>query len=182
MSAPKQINIKESIEYLRKLLKSSNYMISNRIKVIIELKKHEDTGISKREVSEIVGVNHNSVQKWRTMYINGGITAILHSTKKDGRPSVITALEHQAIEAKLKDPNNGLRGYIELLAWIEKEFKKSIKYNTLLKYSIHHFGSKVKVARKSHIKKDAEAVSTFKKTSDKSVEKSPKKPEKNTKV
>ena len=76
-----------------------------------------------------------------------------------------------AIEKKLKDPKNGLRGYVELQAWIEQEFKKQVKYNTLLKYSIKNFGSKVKVARKSHIKKDEMAVDTFKKTSVKSVRK-----------
>lgn len=58
---------------------------------------------------------------------------------------------------------------MELLDWIKNEFKKEIKYNTLLKYSIKNFGSKVKVARKSHIKKDEEAVKAFKKTSVKSA-------------
>ena len=37
-------------------------MISNRIRVLIEIKKHETTGISKRAVADIVGVNQNSVQ------------------------------------------------------------------------------------------------------------------------
>lgn len=102
--------------------------------------------------------------------------------KKTGfRPSVFTKDEHASIEKKLKDPKNGLRGYVELLDWIENEFKKQIKYNTLLKYSIKNFGSKVKVARKSHIKKDEEAVSTFKKTSVKSAKKLLKTKEINTK-
>lgn len=65
----------------------------------------------------------------------------------------------------MHDPQNGLRGYIELLSWAEEEFKKSIKYNTLLKYATRHFGSKIKTARKSHAKKDDDAVNTFKKTS-----------------
>ena len=47
----------------------------------------------------------------------------------------------------------------------EKEFKKELKYNTILKYAVKNFGSKVKVARKSHVKKDGESVITFKKTS-----------------
>ncbi|MBK7739611.1 MAG: winged helix-turn-helix domain-containing protein [Saprospiraceae bacterium] len=49
--------------------------------------------------------------------------------------------------------------------WIEQEFKKEVRYNTILKYAMRHFGSRVKVARKSHVKKDSEAVITFKKTS-----------------
>lgn len=164
MSAPKQIKITESISELKKLQKNSIAMIATRIKVIIEFKKNEDKGISKRAVADAVGVNHNSVQTWRTLYEQGGIEAILKHDRKDGRPSNITAEEHKLIEQKLHDPKNGLRGYVELLTWVEEEFKKTIKYNTLLKYATRHFGSKVKVARKSHVKKDADAVNTFKKT------------------
>ena len=43
------------------------------------------------------------------------------------------------MEQKLKDPFNGLTGYVELKEWIEKEFKKEVKYNTLLKYCMKQF-------------------------------------------
>jgi hypothetical protein len=46
-----------------------------------------------------------------------------------------------------------------------------MKYITLVKYAERHFGSKIKVARKSHVKKDEEAVVAFKKTSLKNVRK-----------
>ena len=85
--------------------------------------------------------------------------------KREGRPSLISKAEHKKLESKLKDPTNGLRGYTALQTWVEKEFNKSIKYNTLLKYAMRHFQSKVKVARKSHVKKDVEAVEDFKKNS-----------------
>lgn len=171
MSSPKQIQIKESINELRKLQKKSIPMIANRIRVLIELKKHESTGISKRAVADSVGVNQNSVQTWRTMYASGGIDAILNYQKREGRPSVLTKEEHQKIEEKLKDPKNGLRGFTELQNWVEQEFDKVILYNTLFKYSQRHFGAKVKVARKSHVKKDEKAVEDFKKTSIVSVKK-----------
>lgn len=171
MSSPKQIIIKETMPQLRKLQKDSIPMIANRIKVLIEFKKNESTGISKRVVADTVGVNHNSVQSWRTLYEQGGIEAILKHDRKEGWPSAITVEEHKLIEKKLHNPKNGLRGYVELLNWVEAECKKTIKYNTLLKYSMRHFGSKVKVARKSHVKKDEEAVTTFKKTSVKAAKK-----------
>ncbi len=72
---------------------------------------------------------------------------------------------------KLKDPKNGIRGYTELLEWVRKELFKDMKYITLVKYTQRHFGSKIKVARKSHVKKDEEAVAAFKKTSVKNVRK-----------
>ena len=171
MASPKQLHISESISELRKLQKASIPMIANRIKAIIEFKKHEKTGISKRAVADNIGVNHNSVQTWRKMYGHGGIEAILHYQKQSGRPSEISRAEHTQIEKKLKDPKNGLRGYVELLGWMETEFNKTFKYNTVLKYAYRHFQSKVKVARKSHVKKDEEAVAGFKKTLVKTVKK-----------
>ena len=63
---------------------------------------------------------------------------------------------------KLNDPKNGIRGYSELLEWVKEELGKDMKYITLVKYTEFHFGSKIKVARKSHVKKDEEAVASFK--------------------
>lgn len=181
MALPKQIHIKESLTELKAILKSSSALIAPRIRVLISLKENEKHGISKREVADIVGVNHNSVQTWRTMYIKGGLKLVQSHNKKGFKPSIFSPEEHAAIEQKLKNPKNGLRGYVELKAWIEEEFERQVKYNTLLKYSIKNFGSKVKVARKSHIKKDDNAVESFKKTSIRSVKKPSKTKVKTTK-
>lgn len=174
MSLPKQLIVKESLGALRQLQKKSIPMIATRIKALIEFKKHESTGISKRAVADAVGVNHNSVQAWRKLYETGGINTLLSYEKQTGRPSGISEQEHTKLAAKLKDPKNGLRGYVELLNWMEKEFNKTFKYNTILKYAYRHFQTAIKVARKSHIKKDDEAVDTFKKTSVKNVKHYPK--------
>jgi transposase len=170
MSFPKIIEIKESTTELKALLKSSIPLIAIRIRCLLVIKKHT-YGISKRELSEILGVNPNSVQTWRTLYLKGGIEAITRHNKTGHKPNILSKEEHLRIENKLKDPKNGLRGYVELQDWVEKELNKTIKYNTLLKYSIRHFGSSVKVARKSHVNKDMDKVEDFKKTSVKSVKK-----------
>lgn len=176
MSAPKSIQVKESVNELKKLLKSASRLIFPRIRMLLEIKKHEASGgISKRMLADAISVNHNSIQTWRTLYEKGGIEHLMKYTKNEGRPTILTAQEHQAIKDKLNDSKNGLRGYVELLDWVESTFKKEIKYNTLLKYTNREFGARVKVARKSHVKKDPEAVSAFKKTSLKYVKKPAKK-------
>lgn len=172
MSRPKQLEIKESLQDLRSIQKKAQPLIAVRLRVLIAIKEAGAKGISKRELADKVGVNHNSIQSWRNMYTTGGIEAICSHGRIGFKPSVFTTAEHLAIEQKLNDPLNGLRGYVELQNWIEKEFNKEVKYNTLLKYSIKNFGSSVKVARKSHIKKDEDAVVAFKKTSVKAVKKS----------
>lgn len=177
MAHPKKIIVKETLEELRRLQKRSVPLIAIRIRSLIETKKSGETGISKRELAARIGVDPNSIQSWRKLYEQGGIASILHHGRVGFKPSILNAEEHAAVEAKLNDPQNGLRGYVELKQWIEQEFGKKMLYNTVLKYCVRHFASKSKVARKSHVKKDEEAVRTFKKTSVNSVGKlSEKKP------
>jgi len=73
MSIPKLFLIKESQSEIKKLIKSSTPIISKRLQVLLVFKKHEKTGISKREVAVQLGVNHSSVQTWCSTYISGGV-------------------------------------------------------------------------------------------------------------
>lgn len=165
MALPLQITIKESITELRSLQRKNGELIGKRMQVLIEIKRHEKTGISKRDLSALTGVNHNSIVKWRTIYNSQGIAPLLKHGRVGGfKKSVVSEVEHKAIEKKLNDPKNGIRGYVELQDWIKKELGKDILYITLVKYTKRHFGSKIKVARKSHVKKDLASVDTFKKT------------------
>jgi transposase len=172
MALPLQITVTETIKELRHLQRDASDLIRKRMLMLIEIKKHEKTGISKRDLSTLTGINHNSIVKWRKIYNTSGISPLLKHGRKGGfKKSVVTQEEHKQIEKKLKTANNGIRGYVELLDWVKTELNKEMKYITLLKYTKRHFGSKIKVARKSHVKKNDEAVAAFKKTSDKNVKK-----------
>jgi len=165
MAHPLPIIVKESIPELRKLRRQHGELIGKRLLMLIEIKKHEKTGISKRDLSAITGINHNSIVTWRTQYNQAGIEPLLMHGRVGGfRKSVVTQEEHQQIETKLKVPANGIRGYVELLEWVKTRLQKDMKYITLVKYAQRHFGSKIKVARKSHVKKDEVSIDTFKKT------------------
>jgi hypothetical protein len=70
---PNKIVIKESLSELKELERKSGHLIGKRLRILIAFKKYEETGISKRAVSENTGINHNSVtqkpiwhvyQKW----------------------------------------------------------------------------------------------------------------------
>ena len=172
MAKPLQISIKESISDLRALQRKNGQLISSRLEVLIVIKKHEQQGgISKRDLSAKTGANHNSIVKWRKMYLSGGIDTLLKHGRVGFKPSIISKSEHKQLEVKLKDPNNNLQGYTELLQWAKTTWNKDLNYTTLYEYCRRNFGSKIKTARKSHIKKDEKAVEAFKKTS---VEKSKK--------
>ena len=171
MAHSKKMVIKETEKEIKNLLKQSIPFIGQRLKVLLILKQNEETGISKREVAKLALVDPNSVQKWRTLYLNAGIDGLLKHKKTGFRPSVFSQEEHLKIKEKLNDPQNGLQGYVELKEWIENESGKVFNYNTLLYYCIRNFKSSVKVARKNHVKKDEGQGDAFKKTSEEFVRK-----------
>jgi len=172
MSAPKPFQIKESESEIKQLMKKSNSMIAKRLQALLVFKRNEDNGISKRLVSDEIGVNHNSVQTWRRLYIEGGIKLLMSHSNIGYKPSKINDDQEQALKKKLENPHNGMVGFIELLDWFNKTFETSINYKTFHGFVVRKFNAKIKVARKSHIEKDVQAVEAFKKTSVKSVKKS----------
>lgn len=172
MAKPMIILVKESKDEIKRVLKASIPFIQPRLRMLLLIKKNEATGISKIDLANTLMVSPTSIRTWRQLYLNGGIELLIKHNKTGFKPSLLTKDEETKIEAKLKDASNGLRGYKELVVWINDEFNKDLKYNTILKFCIRKFKSKSKVARKSHIKKDIEAVEAFKKTSAKIVKNS----------
>lgn len=171
MAAPKYFQIKESVSQIKTMIRNSPPMISKRLQALLVFKQHEHEGISKREVAFEIGVNHNSVQAWRKAYIEGGIPLLISHSKKSNVVSVITKEQELIIKEQLENPNNGFVGFTEFLQWFNENQKTDIKYKTFYAFLVRKFNAKVKVARKSHIKKDPKAVDSFKKISIKPVKK-----------
>ncbi len=171
MSAPKLFTIKESENEIKKLIKSSTPIISKRFQALLIFKRHEKTGISKREVADEIGVNHNSIQTWRSAYTSGGIKQLKQHFNTGYKPSFIVGDQEAALKQKLNDPSNRIVGFVELLDWFNTTFNTDIKYKTFHGLVVRKFKAKIKVARKVHLKKDIIAVEAFKKTSIKSAKK-----------
>lgn len=70
------------------------------------------------------------------------------------KPSVISDIEHNGLKEILSSPSNGIQGYKELKQWLEDTYNREIPYTTLAAYCIRKFSTKIKVACKSHTKKE----------------------------
>lgn len=133
--------------------------------MLLILKKTQKS-LSKIELASLLKVNHNTAQKWRKTYFEKGIDGLLSDGRVGFKPSKISDEIHQAIEKRLTSPKDAFTSYVDLINWIlEKYIPEGINYHTVNKYVKRHFGAKLKVSRKSHIKKDFNAVEAFKKTS-----------------
>ena len=101
MARAKILVIKETEKEIKNLLKQSIPFIGQRLRVLLILKQNEKVGISRRDVAKLAGVDPNSVQNWRTLYINAGIEGLIKHQKTGFKPSVFNAVEHKMLEAKL---------------------------------------------------------------------------------
>ena len=175
MSNSKVFSIKESVAEIKKLRSKCTPIVSKRLTALLVFKRNETTGISKMMASKETGFDQNSIQTWRSLYIKGGIEALIKHNNIGYKPSLINAEQEAELKTILNNPENGFVGYIELQSWFNEKHKMEIEYNTFRNFIIRKFESKIKVARKYHAKKDQDAVDTFKKTSITSAKKSFKK-------
>lgn len=164
MTKALEINIKESVSELKALLKKQPDHLRDRIRMLITIKQSTES-MSKNQLAKMIGVNHNSIQKWRKMYQQGGFSGLLEFNRGGYKPAMITKAIEVQIEKRLTDPHNAFRSYEELRQWIDDNFIPGINYHTVNKFVKRKFKTKLKVARRSHIEKDIEAVEAFKKTS-----------------
>jgi hypothetical protein len=109
----------------------------------------------------MVGVCPSSVQTWRKSYIDGGIDSLISHRMRGSVSHQFGEEEQMFLAATLSNPKNGIQGYAELKCMMDIRFERNFHYITLLKYCQRNFGTKIKVARKNHVKKDEEAVTSF---------------------
>ena len=164
MAKAKVIIIQESVEYLQNLLRKSFCpTVKKRIKMLIVIKRRSPEILSKHELSKLCKYSHNSINAWRRLYLTGGIDAITQHNWAGTKSRHISEEHHQQMSEKLNHPANGLAGYKELLNWVETELGVSMKYTTLYEYTRRNFKTKIKVSRKSHVKKNEADLTALKK-------------------
>ena len=139
MAAPKTFIITESEEDIKRLIKSCNPMIAKRLHALLIFKRNEQTGISKRIVADQTGVNHNSIQTWRKLYIDGGIDKLMAHSNIGYKPSKITKEQELVLKEELDNPFNGIVGFVELLDWFNNTFQTSINYKTFHGFVVRKF-------------------------------------------
>ncbi|MCP4029860.1 MAG: winged helix-turn-helix domain-containing protein, partial [Herbaspirillum sp.] len=116
------------------------------------------------DLSNHLGINIDTLNKWTKIYLQEGISSLLINNRIGSKPRIIDSSLHNALSIKLQDSKKPLLGYLDAVNWVKENFDKSIKYTTLREYMIRNFKTKLKTPRKSHYKKDEQAIEAFKKT------------------
>jgi transposase len=159
-----RFKLKDTLDELKDLRsKTKSYRLKTRLLYLI-LK--DDIRFSTLDsLSKQLDVSVSSLRRWRIIYQTKGLSELLTISNGGKRREVVTPDIHKGLEKKVNDSENPLLGYNHAIEWVKEEFGVILKYNTLRTYMKRHFKTKLKVPRKSHYKKDDQAVELFKKPS-----------------
>ena len=154
------IKVSESTEELKKLIKNCSYKHKPRLKMLY----HISSGvISTEDLVAKVKANKNSIASWKKRYETGGLEGLLADNRGGNNPPIINETQKKEVERKLSEPEGGFTSYKQVTEWINATFSLEMSYHAVNQYLKRSFGTKLKVGRKSHVKKDAAAGAVFKK-------------------
>ena len=162
---PKKISviIRESEKKLQLLLNKSNTdRVRGRLKALLLLKRGKVSYQS--QISSKIGFTEKTVREWLKLYEKEGLSSLLEIRVGGNHQSHLSPEAISFLEKQLKNPETTITSYVELHQLICKKFDIEIQYKTFYNFCVRVFKSKLKVSRKSHHKKDEEAIEAFKKT------------------
>lgn len=157
------IEVKESVSELNKLLlKQHNISNRSRIKMLLLIREKKVTYT--KDLMPKLKHCRKTIYNWIALYRHGGLAQLLTSNKGGNNTPLIEEQTKVALAEKLSDTATQITSYIELLDWVQQNYQANVNYAALYKHCRVHHNSVLKVARKSHHKKDEQAVEAFKKT------------------
>lgn len=163
MSYKSSITVNEDLSELKKKLQASkNQKVKLKLKSLIMLKEYPQK--KQEDIANHLSIGYSTLKRWYMSYRTLGLNVFLRVVPTGVRKSVVSKEIHEALKEKLNDSSDPLLGYWHAVLWVKSSFNVTIKYQTIRKYMIKHFNTKLKVPRKSHYQKDEQAIEAFLKT------------------
>lgn len=161
MTGKLKIEIVESFETLSNLLKQEkNSQKKERIQVLYWLKTNLAETIG--NLSALSGKHRTTVSRWLSLYRKGGLSKMLDIYKSSGRKPEISPEIQQALIQELNE-KEGFSSYKEIQTWLYTVHDLDVAYKVVHDTVHYRLQAKLKVPRRSNVKKDVEAEAEFKK-------------------
>lgn len=163
MGRHRTFTIKESLEELDSFKSSViNYQSSQKLNALILIKSEQYKTLG--EVSSHLGVHYATLQRWLLRYRKEGVEHLIQPITRNKPSKFITPEIHTALESRLGQSDNPFSGYVEVQQWLLKTYNVKIGYKWLWAYMRTKMNSRLKVPRKTNIKKEQDAEASFFKT------------------
>jgi hypothetical protein len=154
--------VAESLQELKRLYHKHPVHLHGRIRMLYLIK----SGVtdSTQSLSTHLLVVPRVIQRWKNTYLTGGIDKLLNYEKgKRKSNGVITPSISAVIKEQLSCPTPAFTSYIDLQQWVQENHLPTVSYRVVYHHATVKLKASLKVARKSHVKKDLAAVDIFKK-------------------
>ena len=161
---PKKIflEIAESVEFLqREHTKANGPLKKDRIKTLLYIK--EGKYYFQSDIAKKLGRTEKTIRGWLQEYFRDGYSRLIEVKSGGNNTKTISERAQIFIAEKVKDKNTTITSYIELQLLLEEELGEKVFYGALYSHCRRNYKTKLKVARKSHHKKDDKAEELFKK-------------------
>jgi transposase len=157
-----KITVQETVAELKKYYRRSAAGLRPRIAMLLLI----IGGIrATQQLAKRIKVNRNSISKWKHIYKEQGLEALLKDNRGGKRHGGLGEEQKQQLAKKLSQPKEAFTSFKAATFWINEQFGMHKGYHAVNKYIKRNFGASLKVGRKSHILKEAEAEVLFKKSS-----------------
>jgi transposase len=155
--------ITESLTELQKLLPEQHTLNnSKRLESLISLKTHQFATLELLALH--LEINPSTLDNWLSIYRAKGIEELLKKKTRNSSSNIITSQIHKGLEQRLSDPQNSFNGFWDARRWVKQTYGGDVEYQLLCHYMTHKLDARIKMPRRSKIKKDQEATEAFIKT------------------
>ena len=162
MGRVKKLEIKESTAELLKLIRGEKRpLVQARLQALYLYKSGQTQDYA--AISEQVGYERHTVGKWFKLYRQQGLTACLQLEMGKKSGSIISGQALAELKEKLNSATDYFTSYKQIHQWLIKEHNLQLSYEHVHRFVRYTLKAKLKVVRKSNLKKDAVKEEKFKK-------------------
>jgi len=145
--------IQESAEALKEALRGETRSRQmQRLQALYLLKTGQAK--SRTQVGRLLGVSRKTVGDWLERYEAEGLGGLLSIRTHTNRSPSLTPEQKERLSQQLSKPE-GFSSYGAVQVWVKQTFGLDLPYTTLYGIVRGERGAKLKVARKSHTKKQS---------------------------
>jgi transposase len=162
MGRVKKIEIQESATELLQLIRlEKRPLVQARLQALYLYQSGQIQDYE--QISQQVGYERHTVGKWFRLYRQKGLAACqsLEMGKKTG--SVINGKALEELQQKLSSTTDYFTSYKQIHQWLQQEHHIQLSYEHVHRFVRYYLKAKLKVVRKSNLKKDIAYEEKYKK-------------------
>jgi transposase len=160
MGRVKRIEIQESARELLAFMRAEKRpLVQARLQALYLYQSGQDYAT----ISQQVGYERHTVGRWLSLYSQQGLAACqqLEMGKKTG--SRINGPALTELQEKLNQATDYFISYKQIHQWLQEKHHIALSYEHVHRFVRYYLGAKLKVVRKSNLKKDAGYEDKYKK-------------------